>query len=137
MFFLFSLFFLAQAAILFSRAEQIEQFGRGSPKKHFYEIILKLGHWSRRRCHLKVFLFLARNYFSKFGRGSPKEHSSKTIWKSGHWFGRRCHLNVFSIFSSGRHFVLKLDHWSRSRCHLKVFLFLALAAILFCRAKQF
>ena len=28
-------------------------FGRGSPKEHFWEIILKLGHWSRRRCRLK------------------------------------------------------------------------------------
>ena len=28
-------------------------FDKGSPKKHFCEIILKTGHWSRRRCHLK------------------------------------------------------------------------------------
>ena len=34
-------------------------FGRGSPKDHFYESILKSVHGSRRRCHLKVFLFLA------------------------------------------------------------------------------
>ena len=34
-------------------------FGRGSPKKHFCEIILKSGHWPMRRCHLKVFLYLA------------------------------------------------------------------------------
>ena len=34
-------------------------FGKGSHKEHFFEIILKSGHWSRRRCHLKVFLFLA------------------------------------------------------------------------------
>ena len=27
--------------------------------EHFCEIILKSVHWSRRRCHLKVFLFLA------------------------------------------------------------------------------
>ena len=30
----------------------------GHPKKHC-EIILKLGHWPRRSCDLKVFLFLA------------------------------------------------------------------------------
>ena len=29
----------------------------GYPKKHFCEIILKSGHWPRRRCHLKLFLF--------------------------------------------------------------------------------
>ena len=28
-------------------------FGRGSPKEHFCEIILKSGHWPKRRCHLK------------------------------------------------------------------------------------
>ena len=27
--------------------------------EHFVEIILKLGHGPRRRCHLKAFLFLA------------------------------------------------------------------------------
>ena len=30
-----------------------------SPKEHFCEIILKSFSWSRRRCHLKVFLLLA------------------------------------------------------------------------------
>ena len=34
-------------------------FGRGSFKDHFYEIILKLGTWSMSRYHLRVFLFLA------------------------------------------------------------------------------
>ena len=33
-------------------------FGGGSPKEPFCEIILKSVHWSRRRGHLKVFLFL-------------------------------------------------------------------------------
>ena len=36
-----------------------ENFGRGSPKEHFCEIILKSGNWPRKRCRLKVFLFLA------------------------------------------------------------------------------
>ena len=34
-------------------------FSRGSPKEHFYEIIWKSGYWSKRRCHLKISLFLA------------------------------------------------------------------------------
>ena len=51
--------FLALAAILFRRAEPFFcRFGRGSLKEHFCEIILKSGHWSRKRCHLKVFFFL-------------------------------------------------------------------------------
>ena len=51
--------FFALVAILFSGTEQLSNFDRGSPKEHFCEIILKSGHWPRRRCHLKVFLFLA------------------------------------------------------------------------------
>ena len=35
------------------------QISRGSPKEHFCEIVLKLDHWPRRCCCLKVFLFLA------------------------------------------------------------------------------
>ena len=31
----------------------------GSFKKHFYESILKLGHWTTSGCRQKVFLFLA------------------------------------------------------------------------------
>ena len=33
-------------------------FGKESPKKHFCEMILNSGHWSRRRCHLKFFFFV-------------------------------------------------------------------------------
>ena len=52
--------FFALVAILFSGAEQLSNFDRGSPKEHFCEIILKSGYWPRRRCHLKFFfLFLA------------------------------------------------------------------------------
>ena len=54
-------------------------FDRRLPRENFYEIILKSVHWSRRRCHLKVFQFLAlvanwpfcseeRNDFSNFSR---------------------------------------------------------------------
>ena len=31
----------------------------GHPKNISVKFILKSGHWPRRRCHLKVFLFLA------------------------------------------------------------------------------
>ena len=31
-------------------------FGRGSPKDHFCEIILKSSHWPRNRCRLKKLL---------------------------------------------------------------------------------
>ena len=93
--------------------------GRGSPKKHFRKIILKSGHWSRSRCHLKVFLFLAlaaisfsaAERFSNYGTGSPK----------GHFF----------------EIILKSIHCSRTRCHLKVLLFEALAADLFSKEKRF
>ena len=54
----FSLFYLWQPFCSVERND-FSNIGRGLPKKYFYEIILKLGLWSRRRCHLKVFLFLA------------------------------------------------------------------------------
>ena len=93
-------------------------FGRGSPKEHFCEIILKSVQWSRRRCHLKVFflffalvaiLFTEAIPFSNFGRGSLKKHFCAII--------------------------LKMVHWSRKIYHLRVFLFLALVAILFIGAE--
>ena len=34
----------------------LKNFDRGSPKTHFCEIILKSGHWHRRRCRLKKLL---------------------------------------------------------------------------------
>ena len=46
-------------------------FGRGSPKEHFCEIILKSGHWPMRKCHLKV--------FSIFSSGGHIVQWSKTI----------------------------------------------------------
>ena len=87
-------------------------FGRGSPKEHGCEIILKWVHLSTKRYHLKLwrpFCSVEQNDFSNFGRGSPKKYFYEII--------------------------LRLVHWSRRRCHLKVFLFLALAAILFSGAE--
>ena len=43
--------FIQRSGTIFSN------FGKESHKEHFFEIILKSVHWSRRRCHLKVFLF--------------------------------------------------------------------------------
>ena len=53
----FFLFFLA--ALCSVERNDFCNFGRGSSKEHFCEIILKSVHWSRRRCHLKIFIFLA------------------------------------------------------------------------------
>ena len=49
---------------LVSEEYHSSNFGKGSPKKHFCEIILKSGHWFRRRCHLKVFsIFSSGSHF--------------------------------------------------------------------------
>ena len=53
-----SFLFLALAAICSAEWNHFGSFGRGSPKEHFCEIILKSGHWPS-RCCLMVFLFLA------------------------------------------------------------------------------
>ena len=84
----------------------LRNFGRGSPKEHFCEIILKLGHWPRRRCRLKVFLFFSfgghfvqrsRTIFAILEEGHPR-NISEIILKLGHWPRRRCHLKVFFYF---------------------------------------
>ena len=91
-------------------------FGKGSPKKHFCEIILISNHWCRRKCHLKVFLFLdlvailfrATEPSRTFGRGSPKEHFCEIILKSVHWPARLIYNVVsrfFSVLTSGGNFV--------------------------------
>ena len=54
------------------RGTIFHNFGRGSPKEHFCEIILKLGHWPRRRCRLKVFFFI-------FSFGGDFVQQSRTI----------------------------------------------------------
>ena len=55
----FFFLFLALAAICSAERKNFSNFDRGSPKEHFCEIILKSGHWPRRRRRLKVLLFLA------------------------------------------------------------------------------
>ena len=94
-------------AVLFSGVDPQWQFGRGSSKKHFCEILLKSAYWPWSRC-CSTFLFFAlveQNHFSKTGRGSSKEHSGEIILKLAHWPKRRCCLKGFSIFSSDGHFV--------------------------------
>ena len=94
-------------AVLFSGVDPQWQFGRGSSKKDFCEILLKSAYWPWSRC-CSTFLFLAlaeQNHFSKTGRGSSKEHSGEIILKLAHWPKRRCRLKGFSIFSSDGHFV--------------------------------
>ena len=57
---LFSIY-IALVAILFNRAERLEQcnFGGQLPKENSCITFIKSMHWLRRRSHLKVFLFLA------------------------------------------------------------------------------
>ena len=42
-----------------SNRSGLSNFGRRYPKEYSCEIILKLDKWLWRRCHFKVFLFLA------------------------------------------------------------------------------
>ena len=43
-------FFLALVPLCSAERNHFSNFGRGSPKEHFCEIILKSGHWPSRRC---------------------------------------------------------------------------------------
>ena len=47
--------FLVLMVVLFSRADPLWQFDKGSSKKHFCEIVLKSAYWPWRRCCLTVF----------------------------------------------------------------------------------
>ena len=107
--------FLVLMVVLFSGGDPLWQFGKGSSKKHFCEIVLKSAYWPWRRCCLTVFFFsfllwwpfcsAERNHFSNFGRGSSKEHFCEIILKSTHWSWRIGRLKGFSIFSSDGHSV--------------------------------
>ena len=55
----FFLYFMLWWRICSAEWNNFNNFGRGSPKEHFCEIILKSFLWSRRGYLLKVFLFLA------------------------------------------------------------------------------
>ena len=105
----FFFLFLVLMALLFSGVDPQWQFNRGSFKKHFCEILLKLAiGLGVDVVQLFYFLFFAlveQNHFSKTGRGSSKEHSGEIILKLAHWPKRRCRLKGFSIFSSDGHFV--------------------------------
>ena len=93
----------------FFSAEQnhFSNFGRGSPKEHSCEIISKSGYWSRKRCHLKLFVIFSsdgqlhssgqRNHFRIFGRESPKVLFCEILLKSGCWPARICCLKIFLI----------------------------------------
>ena len=53
--------------------------GRGSSKEHSYEIILKLAHWPKRRCHLKGF-----SIFSSDGHFVQRSGTILAILVEGH-----------------------------------------------------
>ena len=59
---------LTLVVILFSRVEHFSNFGRGSPKEHFCGIILKSGHWPRRRCGLIFSIFSFSGHFVQWSR---------------------------------------------------------------------
>ena len=68
------LLFLVLMVVLFSGADPLWQFGKGSSKKHFCEIVLKSAYWPWRRCCLTVFFFF---FFFCFGGHFVQQ--SKTI----------------------------------------------------------
>ena len=55
----FFFLFFALMAIFLAERNHLSNFASGSPKEHFCEIILQSGHTPTKRCHLKIFIFLA------------------------------------------------------------------------------
>ena len=71
----------------------LSNFGRESFKEHFYEIILKLGHWPMSRCCKKVFISSSGGHFVQprttilayLVKGHPSDISVKLLenWSTG------------------------------------------------------
>ena len=84
----FFLLILALVALFSAERNDFGNFGRGSTKEHFYDIILKSRHWPR-RCRFKGFFFLflalaaisfsGGENLSNFGRLSPKKRFYENI----------------------------------------------------------
>ena len=75
----------------------LTNFGRRHNEEHFYEIILNLDQWFRRRGHLKIFLI----YSSGGLLFSASNHlfNYETIMNWEQWFKRKCCLKTFLISS--------------------------------------
>ena len=95
-------------------------FCKGTLKKHFSEIILKSGLCPRRRCRLKCFF----STLSSGGHFVLQSRTSVAVLVKGN--ERNISVKLFEI-----------GPLVREEMSFKVFLFLALAAILFSRAKPF
>ena len=70
------------------------QFWTRHYEEHFCEIILNLDHWYRRRCPLKIFLFLELWWHSgiicvNLGRRHHEEQFCEIILNLDQWFTRR------------------------------------------------
>ena len=96
---------------VFWRIQMANNLGRGSPKEHFCQVILKSVQWFLTRRFLKFSILIYREnkphpwrpYFltnqkglNNLGRGSPKEHFCEIILKWVQWFRTRRFLK-FSI----------------------------------------
>ena len=65
--------------LLWWRKTILGKTGRGSSKEHSGEIILKLGHWPKRRCRLKGF-----SIFSSDGHFVQRSGTILAILVEGH-----------------------------------------------------
>ena len=102
----------------------LNNFCKGSPKEHFYQIILEFDKQIRRRRFLKFghfapFLIPQLPKFSmkfkslnNFQRGPPKEHSCDVLWKLFLWFRRRwcLKLKVNDGRTDDGQRVIRIDH---------------------------
>ena len=130
-------------------AAPLWNFGRVHHEEQFYEIILNLGQWFRRKCRLKDFLSIALagllfgaaepfmqfwkwaswGIFMEFGPVFQKKMSFKHISYLEFW-QPLCSANLNPLCNLGRRYheeqfceiILNLDEWLRRKCRLKIFL---------------
>ena len=118
--------FLVLMAVLFSGADPLWQFGRGSSKKHFCEIILKSAYWPWRRCCLTFFFFFCLFVFFLFFFVCFFFFFFCFFFLLWEPFcsAEQNHFSNFGRGSSKEHFceiISKSSHWPRRRGRLKGF----------------
>ena len=103
----FCFFFLLWWPFCSAEQNHLSNFGRGSSKEHFCEIILKSTHWPWRRGRLKGFSIFSSDSHSVqqsgtilaiLVKGHPRIICVKLYLKSAHWPRRRCCLKFFFLF---------------------------------------
>ena len=108
--------------MFFLKNDSLNNLGRGSPKEHFCQMILKSFQWFLTRRFLKFFLWFALTSrilhglqsLNNFQSVSPKDQSCEIRLNLAQWFRRRCCLNKLWMDERTTTMLTVSDHNSSS-----------------------